>query len=277
VDGESSPPRAPRRLVDVLLSSIAVGLALAVLAFGALALSAVSRMSAAPDSRDAASMAEGASAPTTSGPDWRPVGVSVQGRPILAASFGSGERRVLVVGGVHGSEFGSDVAEAFAAWLGANPAAVPPGTRVDIVACANPDGRAAGKKGNAHAVNLNGNFPTRNWKRQEYLTTTAGPRAGSEPETQALMSMLGAGYVRVVSLHSQGGLIDYDGPNGRALATSVASASGLPIKKLGPASVYAGSLGTYVPERLGIPVLTFELASRAMTPAVLAGLLASIR
>jgi predicted deacylase len=262
----------------VLRPSIAVLFALAVFAAaGALALSAASRTPTAPDSRDGASVAVGASAPTTSGPDWRQVGVSVQGRPILAASFGSGQRRVLFVGGVHGSEFGSDVAEGFADWLGANSAALPTGTRVDIVACANPDGRAAGKKGNAHAVNLNGNFPTRNWKPQHYLTTTAGPSAGSEPETQALMRMLDAGYMRVVSLHSQGGFIDYDGPNGRALASSVASASGLPIRKLGPASAYAGSLGTYVPERLGVTVLTFELSSRVMTPAVLAGLLASVR
>lgn len=107
-----------------------------------------------------------------------------------------------VIGGIHGSEYGSDVAEAFSAWLAANPTALPKGTRVDVVACANPDGRAAGKKGNADDVNLNGNFPTRNWKQQKYLTTTAGPGGGSEPETQTLMRLLEAGYVRVVSLHS---------------------------------------------------------------------------
>ena len=240
-------------------------------------MSAASRMSAALARRGSASVPVRPALGIRSGPDWQQVGVSVLGRPILAASFGSGERRVLVIGGIHGSEFGADVAEKFAAWLGANPTAVPTGTRVDIVACVNPDGRSAGKKGNAHAVNLNGNFPTRNWKRQQYLSTTAGPRPGSEPETQLLIRMLATGYVRVVSLHSRGGFIDYDGPNGRALAKRVSSASGLPVKKLGPSRLYAGSLGTYVSERLGIPVLTLELSSRTMTPPVLAGLLASVR
>ena len=268
---------APRRVLSALRAVITVCLALAVfVAAGAVAKSAISRMEAVAYHAKASG---GASppAPMPVEPDWRQVGTSVQGRPILAASFGRGERRVLVVGGIHGSEFGSDAAQAFAAWLRANPTAVPPGTQVDVVACANPDGRAAGVKGNADAVNLNGNFPTHNWKRQQYLTTTAGPRPGSEPETQAIIRLLETGYVRVVSLHSKGGFVDYDGPNGRALADRVASASGLPVKKLGPTALYAGSLGTYVPERFGIPVLTFELSSRAITPAVLTGLLASVR
>jgi hypothetical protein len=268
---------ATRRVFAALRVPMVVCLVLVVFAAGAIAVGAGSRMSVALARRDSLSMAIRPSAPTSGGPDWLQVGVSVQGRPIRAASFGSGERRVLVIGGIHGSEFGSDVAEEFAAWLSSNRAAVPTGTQVDIVSCANPDGRAASTKGNAHAVNLNGNFPTRNWKPQRYLTTTAGPRPGSEPETQALMRLLGTGYVRVVSLHSQGGFIDYDGPNGLTLASRVASASGLPVKKLGPPTLYAGSLGTYVPERFGIPVLTVELSSRVMTPAVLAGLVAAIR
>ncbi|MDR3685632.1 MAG: DUF2817 domain-containing protein [Coriobacteriia bacterium] len=278
MSGNGPTAQAPRRGPEPSLSPAAsVCLALAMFAAaGAIALGATWLMPAAFAGRGGA-LASAQPRSASSGPSWREVGVSVEGRPILAASFGSGKRRVLVIGGIHGSEFGADVAEAFAAWLAENPTAVPAGTRVDVVACANPDGRAAGKKGNAHNVNLNGNFPSRNWKPQRYLTTTAGPRAGSEPETQALMRMLAQGYVRVISLHSQGGFIDYDGPNASALASRVASLSGLPVKKLGPASLYAGSLGTYVPQRFGIPVLTFELSSRTMAPGVLAALLASVR
>lgn len=243
---------------------------------GVMALGAVGHMLAFPRGARASVPPRPASA-TSPAIDWRAVGTSVQGRPILIATFGSGGRHVLVIGGIHGSEFGADVAEQFAAWLEANPAAVPAGTRVDIIGCANPDGRAAAQKGNADRVNLNGNFPTRNWKRQKYRSTTAGPRPASEPETQALVRVLDGGYVRVVSLHSQGGFVDYDGPNGAELARQVASASGMPVKKLGPATMYAGSLGTYVPERYGVPVLTIELSTRVMTPAVLSGLLASVR
>ncbi len=215
--------------------------------------------------------------PTVAGPDWRSIGASVQGRPILSASFGTGERRILIIGGIHGQEFGSDVAEAFAGWLFAHPEAVPPGSRIDVVGCANPDGRAARRPGNAHQVNLNGNFPARNWRPQDYRSTTAGPRAGSEPETQALLRMLRTGYVRVVSLHSEGGFVDYDGPGGLTLARDVAKASGMPAKKLGPPSMYTGSLGSYVPEAYHVPVLTIELLSREMTRRVLAGLLTAVR
>jgi murein peptide amidase A len=274
VNSDTYTAHTNRRVLAVLRASIAVLLALAAFATAGFLGGSALRLSAARVQHGSASAPV---RPSASTPARRQVGVSVQGRPILAASFGSGQRRVLVIGGIHGSEFGSDVAEAFAVWLGAHPADIPIGTRVDVVACANPDGRAAGKKGNAHAVNLNGNFATRNWKRQQYLTTTAGPRPGSEPETQAIMRLLDGGYVRVISLHSQGGVIDYDGPGGLEVANRVASASALPVKKLGPSTLYAGSLGTYAPERFGIPVLTFELTSRAMTPTVLAGLLASVR
>lgn len=215
--------------------------------------------------------------PVRGGVEWKTVGRSVLGRPIRMARFGSGSRRMLVIGGIHGSEFGADVAEAFAFWMQKHPESVPLDSEVDVVACANPDGRAANQKANADGVNLNGNFPTSNWKAQKYKTSTAGPAAGSEPETQVLVRLLESGYARVVSLHSQGGIVDYDGPGGLAVAQSVASASGLPVKKLGPASVYTGSLGTYVPERFGIPIITIELTSRAMTPSVLAGLLAAVK
>lgn len=277
---DTSTGDAKRRVLAALEASTTVLLALsALITAGVIAASALQLSAARAQHRGASvpvpPVAAKPAKPAT--PAWRRVGVSVEGRSILAASFGSGQRRVLVIGGIHGSEFGSDVAEAYAAWLGAHPADIPAGTRVDVVACANPDGRAAGKKGNAHAVNLNGNFPTRNWKRQRYLTTTAGLRAGSEPETQAIMRLLDGGYVRVISLHSQGGVIDYDGPGGLEIANQVALASDMPVKKLGPSTLYAGSLGTYVPQHYGIPVLTFELSSRTMTPAVLAGLLASVR
>jgi murein peptide amidase A len=277
VNEDTSTTDTNRRVLGALEASTAVLLALAAfIAAGVIGASALQLSAAhAQHRRVSVPLRRVVSTPVT--PVSRRVGVSVRGRSILATSFGSGQRRVLVIGGIHGSEFGSDVAEAYAAWLGAHPADIPAGTRVNIVACANPDGRAAGKKGNAHGVNLNGNFPTRNWKRQRYLTTTAGRRAGSEPETQAIMRMLDGGYVRVISHHSQGGAIDYDGPGGLEIANQVALASGMPVKKLGPPTLYAGSLGTYVPQRFGIPVLTFELSSRTMTPAVLAGLLASVR
>ena len=55
------------------------------------------------------------------GPWWYVIGRSVQHRAIVVARFGSGARRLLVVGGVHGNEYGTAVAARFAAYLAAHP------------------------------------------------------------------------------------------------------------------------------------------------------------
>ena len=205
---------------------------------------------------------------------WTSIGTSVQGRPILLASFGSGSRRVLYVGGMHGSEFGAPVAEAFAAFLASHPAAVPRGTRIDVIGCLNPDGRAAGRRGNANAVDLNRNLPASNWRAIRHDGCTAGPAAGSEPETKALLARLGEGYALVVALHSQGGIIDYDGPGAEAIARRVSAASGMPVRRIG---TYTGSLGAYVPERLGVPLVTLELSATRLTTPLAAGLTSAAR
>jgi murein peptide amidase A len=205
---------------------------------------------------------------------WQSIGTSVRGRAILAARFGSGRRRVLYLGGLHGDEYGADVAEAFAAFLAAHPAAIPVGTEIDVVGCANPDGRAAGTRGNARGVDVNRNFPSRNWRPLSDDGCSSGARPASEPETRVLIAELGRGYARVISLHSQGGVVDYDGPGSRAIADRVSAASGMPVVDLG---VRPGSMGAFVPERFGIPIVTVELVSRSLTRPVLGGLVVAAR
>ena len=78
-----------------------------------------------------------------------------------------GSRRVLIVGGIHGNEYGIPVAEAFLRYVRTHPSIVPSGTELDIITCANPDGRARNRRTNAHNVDLNRNFPARNWNRKK--------------------------------------------------------------------------------------------------------------
>lgn len=207
------------------------------------------------------------------------IGTSVNGRPIALYSFGSGTRRVLLVGGMHGNEYGADVAEKFVIYLAANPSAVPSGTALDVVACANPDGRAAGRRTNAHNVDLNRNFPSHNWSRHGAGGgASAGIRPDSEPETRALVSLMAQNrYARVIALHSKGGLIDYDGKGGWTLAKRIGRAAHVRVVRLAAFHRYHGSLGKYVPEKLHAPVATWELASRKLTYRVRVGLLAAIR
>ena len=206
----------------------------------------------------------------------RVVGRSVQGRRIVLETFGSGSRHILFVGGIHGNEYGGPVTAKFATYLRTHPSVIPSGTQVDVIAYANPDGTAHGKRANAHNVDINRNFPSSNWNRKRNASgSSPGARPGSEPETQALLGVLASGgYVRVISMHSRGPVIDYDGPGGWTLAKRMSKASRVNVHRL-PA--YHGSMGSYIPEVYRTPIITWELASRTLTSRVRAGMLAALK
>jgi protein MpaA len=208
------------------------------------------------------------------------IGTSVKGRPISAERFGSGPRRVLIVGGVHGDEYGIDVATALAGQLRADPDLVPAGVEIHIIECLNPDGRADGIRGNANKVDLNLNMPAANWKHDLSPETSAhkhgldgGSGPGSEPESKALIAYLEKRFALVISLHSAGGVVDWNG-EGEAIARRMAGIAGLKAEHL-PVQPYAtGTMGQYIPEKWGIPVITIELASRRLDTRLREALLA---
>jgi murein peptide amidase A len=162
------------------------------------------------------------------------IGHSVRGRPI--ALFRSGPAiatlKVLVVGTVHGNETaGMQVTRRLIA------AAPPPNTELLVVPTINPDGVAAGARGNAHGVDLNRNFPYR-WRPLsggEY----SGPHALSEPESRAAHRLiLREKPDLTIWFHQPFGLIDR--PNGNPFAARrFSKLIGLPLVRLpGP---YPGS------------------------------------
>jgi protein MpaA len=113
------------------------------------------------------------------------IGHSAQGREIRATRVGEEGARVnvLVVGDVHGNELAG---EAIVARL---RRAQLDGVTLWLVRTGNPDGHAADTRHNARGVDLNRNFPWR-WRTGARGTYFPGPRAGSEPETQALMRLV---------------------------------------------------------------------------------------
>ena len=114
------------------------------------------------------------------------IGHSVQGREIRSTRVGEegAAVNVLVVGDVHGNE---PAGEAIVAALRKESV---DGVTFWLVRTGNPDGRAADTRQNARGVDLNRNFPWR-WRGGERGTYFPGRKAGSEPETQALMRLVG--------------------------------------------------------------------------------------
>src|SRR4051812_2085123 len=112
-------------------------------------------------------------------------GHSVEGRPLNVTRVGEAEApvRILVVGDVHGNE---PAGEAIVARLRRSRL---DGVAFWLVRTANPDGRARGTRQNARGVDLNRNFPFR-WAPAARGTYYPGRKAGSEPETRAVMRLV---------------------------------------------------------------------------------------
>jgi murein peptide amidase A len=191
-------------------------------------------------------------------PRYMEVGKSVRGSSIMAAIYGSGKKRVILFGGIHGNEVNSSVlAKALMGSLGQE--AAPEGLTVIIVPDVNPDGLFANQRINARGVDINRNFPSTSWSRDypdEYRFP--GTEPASEPETRAIISLLEK-YPPdfIITLHAALGCVNWDGP-GEQLARVIAGVNGYPLcPYLGYET--PGSLGTLMGTDKKVPVVTIEL------------------
>ena len=190
------------------------------------------------------------------------VGQSVLGRPLLAATIGSGAQRVYVVGSIHGDErTAAETSEALLNHLGSSP----PGVTVRWLLDANPDGTAARTRDNAAGVDLN-----RNWPTGHEPSVFHGDEPLSEPETQAVAADIAAfSPTLIVAMHSarEGPFVDHDGPGADQAHAFATGASVIRPWEVVPEVAWAtpGSLGTHYGVGLGIPVITVE-GSRWDTP-----------
>jgi len=108
-------------------------------------------------------------------------------RPIEVARFGSGSRFVLIVGNVSGNDPESVALIDAAAELSRQFPPPEPVTLL-LIRTPNPDGLAEHVHTNARGVELDRNFPTRNFTLAP--TRLTGPHPASEPETQYVVRVL---------------------------------------------------------------------------------------
>ena len=183
------------------------------------------------------------------------LGQSTEGRPIWGATFGAGPAPLLVIGGVHGDEPSSvEACVALARRLAAGASSEP----LLLVPALNPDGLARGAKNSARDVDLNRNFPSRNWQAAHAPGYFPGAAPLSEPEARLVAALVDRHAPRgVVAVHAPFACVNYDGP-AAAWAEAVAAACGWPARgDIGYPT--PGSLGSWLGVDRGVPVLTLEL------------------
>jgi murein peptide amidase A len=185
------------------------------------------------------------------------MGFSTLGLPIPMGRFGRQEGRcVLLIGGVHGDEPTSTEAilSLVAQWVVDLPVDLP---RILVVPALNPDGLLAGTKNSARDVDLNRNWPSRNFTTEHRPGYDPGPEALSEPESRALAELIEReSPAAVVAVHAPFACINPDGP-AAAWADKVSAACGWPaVADLGYPT--PGSLGSWLGVDRGLPMLTIE-------------------
>lgn len=191
---------------------------------------------------------------------WVVYGWSAQCRPIAGVTRGSGEEVVLLFGAFHGHEtFTGPFVERFDRDVLSMPDKISARRKVIVIPYVNPDGWGLNTRTNASGVDINRNFPTRNWKEKAtYKTFPPGPAPMSEPETRAVIKLIAETNPKlIVSVHSWLNMINYDGP-ARKTAREMSRISGLRLRKhVGYPT--PGSLGTYAGRERRIPTITLEL------------------
>jgi protein MpaA len=203
----------------------------------------------------------GLAAPTAARESARRIllGRSVDARPIYAYVVGDRQsaQRELVVGCIHGNE---TAGIAIARRL---ERASPTGVELWIVPLLNPDGAAAGTRGNAHGVDLNRNFPWR-WRRLSG-TFYSGPHALSERESRIAARLIRRIRPQVsIWFHQPLDVVDRSGGSA-SVERRFASLVGLRLRRLHrePGSV-VGWENHSLP---GTTAFVVELPARGLSPA----------
>ena len=196
--------------------------------------------------------------------------------PLIFTHFGDSTGNcVLFFGGVHGDELPTAyLMLKLAHYVKDNPTLFKDKCIV-IAPLVNPDGflAASPARVNAGGVDLNRNFPTKDWQAKAIRQWVAkgkimryypGAKPASEQETLFQMALIKRFKPRkILSAHSPLNFFDYDGPSSDLNSfehwmEQICKETNHPLKKFG---YYPGSLGNYAGHEHNIFTLTLELPS----------------
>lgn len=167
--------------------------------------------------------------------------------------FGCSEekKQVLVIGVVHGDEPQGEYL--INRYLSENTK-----ENVLFIPCLNPDGMALETRTNSNGVDLNRNFPTKNWELTECDKYFGGTSPASEVETQFLVKIIEKYEPSsIITLHTPYKIVNYDGP-AKELAQAISKVIDYPVEEsIGYPT--PGSFGTYAGVERNIPTITLEM------------------
>lgn len=181
------------------------------------------------------------------------------------------DRPILFMGGVHGDEpEGVALAEFLLEWLKSDSLNEKK-TKVPwaVIPCLNPDGLVRGVRWNGNKVDLNRNYPSRDWepsaRAERYFP---GPHPGSESEIQTLCKWIEKNRPRlIVHFHSWVPCVVYAGEKARPAAELLGRVSGYKVQDdIGYPT--PGSLSQYAWGDHQIPVICTEELSPTPRAAV---------
>ena len=167
---------------------------------------------------------------------------------LLGGSFSNNP--ILVVGVVHGDEpQGEDLINRYLAGNESGMLFIP---------SLNPDGKQLGRRTNSNGVDINRNFPTKNWELTEKDNYFGGETPASEIETKFLINVIEEYKPRLIlTLHTPYKIVNYDGP-AKEVSEKISEIIGYPVEEsIGYPT--PGSFGTYAGVERNIPTITLEM------------------
>lgn len=222
------------------------------------------------------------------------IGKSVEGRDILAYNYGTGDTRVLFVGGIHGGYSWVATQVAFQAmdYFKENPSVIPSNIKVTVIPNLNPDGLfdAVNKEGrfvkadvttsqtalvasrfNANKVDLSRNFDC-NWKEAatwQTKTVSGGTAPFSEPESLAIKNYVESHKISaaVVWYSSAGGVYSSSCGNGiipetKTITEIYAKASGYTAHQSFDAYTTTGDIVNWL-AKVNVPAISVLLKTHS--------------